>query len=249
MATPDPHPDLKALYDKENELNAQWEHDIHEARKIHYEHNKSFYQHRAELATGWTGDTQTHHPPIRDFWLTALRNEHETRKLVTKLDLGPLKSLIDIRVEWLEGFDYVLAFYFAPNEYFTNRMMRKEFYYDKTGEPTPNPSPLEMRGDRIHWKKNHILQAECHARIGTKSFFAFVSRSLAYGDAQTSEEESMEDARITEDFEMGESIRDSVQPYAMELNSKAFGLEEDGVGEEAEEAEEEDDEDIDYDME
>ena len=35
----------------------------------------------------------------------------------------------------------------------------------------------------------------------------------------------------------------------MELNSKAFGLEEDGVGEEAEEAEEEDDEDIDYDME
>lgn len=127
--------------------------------------------------------------------------------------------------------------------------MRKEFYYDKTGEPTPNPSPLEMRGDRIHWKKNHILQAECHARIGTKSFFAFVSRSLAYGDAQTSEEESMEDARITEDFEMGESIRDSVQPYAMELNSKAFGLEEDGVGEEAEEAEEEDDEDIDYDME
>ncbi|KAK6831967.1 hypothetical protein RU639_002989 [Aspergillus parasiticus] len=248
MATPDPHPDLKALYDKENELNAQWEHDIHEARKIHYEHSKSFYQRRAELATGWTGDTQTHHPSIQDFWLTALRNEHETRKLVTKPDLGPLKSLIDIRVEWLEGFDYALAFYFAPNEYFTNRVMRKEFYYDKTAEPTPDPSPLEMRGDRIHWKKNHILQAECHARIGTKSFFAFVSRSLVYGDVQTREEEIVESARILEDFEIGESIRDCVQPYALELNSNVFGL-----GDEQDEDENagghEESEDSDYDME
>ncbi|KAE8139597.1 hypothetical protein BDV38DRAFT_280950 [Aspergillus pseudotamarii] len=246
MATANRQPDLKALYDKENELNAQWERDIHEARKEHYEHNKSFYQRRAELATGWTGDTQTHHPPIRDFWLTALRNEHETRKLVTKLDLGPLRSLIDIRVEWLEGFDFVLVFHFEPNEYFTNRVMRKEFYYDKTAEPSPDPSPLEMRGDRIHWKKNHILQAECHTRIGTKSFFAFVSRSLAYGDAQTSEEESVENARMTEDFDMGASIRDSVQPYALELNSKTFGLE--GY-EEDEQDEDEEVENSDYDME
>ncbi|KAE8166317.1 hypothetical protein BDV40DRAFT_296791 [Aspergillus tamarii] len=246
MASPDPQTNLKALYDKENELNAQWEHDIHEARKKHYEHNKSFYQRRAELATGWTGDTQTHHPPIRDFWLTALRNEHETRKLVTKPDLGPLKSLIDVRVEWLEGFDYVLVFHFAPNYYFTNRVMRKEFYYDKTAEPSPDPSPLETRGDRIHWKKNHILQAECHARVGTKSFFAFVSRSLAYGDAQTSEEESVENARMMEDFGMGESIRDSVQPYALELNSKAFGLEDYG---EDEQDEDEEVEDSDFDME
>ncbi|KAB8258116.1 hypothetical protein BDV32DRAFT_139808 [Aspergillus pseudonomiae] len=243
MATPD----LKALYDKESELNAQWERDIHEARKKHYEHNQAFYQRRAELATGWSGDTQTHHAPIADFWLTALRKEHGTRKLVTKPDLGPLKSLIDIRIEWLEGFDYVLVFHFAPNEYFTNRVMRKEFYYEKTAAPTGEPSPLEMRGDRIHWKKNHILQAECHARIGTRSFFAFVSRSLAYGDAQTAEEETVEDARMVEDFEMGESIRDCVQPYAMDFNSKVFGVEGNREGEEEENVDEDEEEGDDMD--
>ncbi|KAE8379180.1 hypothetical protein BDV26DRAFT_303762 [Aspergillus bertholletiae] len=254
MVHPDAKVQLKALYDKETELNAKWSRDIYETRKQHYEDNKAFYQHRAQLATGWTGDTQMHQTPIADFWLTALRKEHETRKLVTKPDLGPLASLIDIRVEWLEGFDYVLEFHFAPNEYFTNRVMRKAFYYEKLAEPAAEPSPLETRGDRIYWKKNHILQAECHARVGTKSFFAFASRSLAYGDAQTSEDEKVEDARITEDFNMGEAVRDCVQPHAMGYHLKVFGLEGDEEGDEDEDEivdneEEEEGEDGDYDME
>ncbi|KAE8355144.1 hypothetical protein BDV28DRAFT_146435 [Aspergillus coremiiformis] len=230
-----PSTTLKDLSKKETSLTKTWSHTLHTALKHHHEENKHFYKHRAEQATGWTNDTRTHTPPIPDFWLLSLRRERTTRKLVTKPDLGPLKALIDVRVEWLQGFDYVLVFCFAPNEFFTNRVIRKAFYYEN---PEGGPcEPMETRGDRIYWRKNHILQAECHARIGARSFFAFVSRSLETG----------EEGGIEGDFEFGRAIRDRLVPNALGYHLGAF--EGEGSGEEEEEEEEDEDEDGDYDME
>ncbi|KAE8390906.1 hypothetical protein BDV23DRAFT_183025 [Aspergillus alliaceus] len=241
MPTPPPTPPtqlIKTLYTQETTLNTTWTKTLHEARKAHHETNTPFYKHRSQQATGYTNDTCTHTPLIEDFWLLALRKEPSTRKAVTKPDIGPLKALTDIRIEWGQGFDYVLEFQFAANEYFTNRVMRKAFIFE-AGDAYPYPVPVETRGEDIYWRKNHILQAECHARIGARSFFAWLSRSVAFGDGLSSEEEGFVEERLGGDFDLGEAIRDRVHPNAMSYHLGGLG----------EEEEEEEDDDSDYDME
>jgi nucleosome assembly protein 1-like 1 len=69
---------------------------------------------------------------IKDFWLTAFRNHVGISEMVTERDEKALSALLDIRVKTLHTSTpgYTLEFEFAENEFFSDKLLTKTYYYE-----------------------------------------------------------------------------------------------------------------------
>jgi nucleosome assembly protein 1-like 1 len=105
---------------------------------------------------------------IPEFWLTALRNHLGLSELITERDEGALKSLLDIRLSYLdtkrEGGEgkpgFVLSFVFAPNEYFTNEVLTKTYIYQAEIGYGGDFVYDHAEGTEIKWKEDKDLTKE-----------------------------------------------------------------------------------------
>merc|ERR1712141_65460 len=208
---------------------------------------------------------------IPDFWLTIFKNVDMLQEMVQESDEPVLTKLTDITVTFSESpMGFTLHFYFAPNDYFSNSVLTKE--YEMKCEPSEDdpfsfegPEIFKCKGCTINWKEGKNLtvktvkkkqkhKSKGNVRTITKqvkndSFFNFFDPPPIPDDPDADVDPETQDL-LTADFEIGHYIRDRIIPRAV-LFFTGEALEEDDFDEEEDEEdgeegeEEEDDPDFD----
>ncbi|KAG9013163.1 hypothetical protein FRB94_003603 [Tulasnella sp. JGI-2019a] len=174
---------------------------------------------------------------IPDFWLTALRNHLDISELITERDEGAMHSLKDIRLEYLTDKDgYTIHFHFSPNEYFTNTILSKTYYYTQ-GEADYDGDFMfsHAEGTKIAWKEDKDLTKEYEIRKqrnkntnrtrtvrkakDTPSFFDFFSPpSKPPVDDPGMDEEELDvlEFKLEMDYSIGEDLKEKIIPRAID---------------------------------
>jgi len=201
-------------------------------------------------------------PGIPDFWLTIFRNVEMLAEITEPADEPILKHLKDIKVRMnTEPMGFTLEFHFEPNEYFTNEVLIKTYEMKcELEEDNPfsfeGPEIVKCTGCQIDWKKGKnvtvkmIRKKQKHKQKGNirtvnqpvdvDSFFNFFNPPKVPDDPENELDEETQ-MRLTNDFEIGQYIRERIVPRAV-LYFTGEALEDDYEEEEEEEGEEEDDE-------
>ncbi|CAK1542560.1 unnamed protein product [Leptosia nina] len=175
---------------------------------------------------------------IPDFWLTIFKNVPKLGDMVQEHDEPILKSLQDIKVEMNdEPLGFTLEFHFAPNEYFENSVLTKQYSMKfKPDEEDPlkfeGPEIYACKGCNIDWKKGKnvtvktIKKKQKHKSRGSvrtvsktvqaDSFFNFFNPP-AVPDDPNSTIGSDTQVLLALDFEVGHYIRERVVSRAVLL--------------------------------
>ncbi|CAH0397105.1 unnamed protein product [Chilo suppressalis] len=196
---------------------------------------------------------------IPDFWYTIFRNVSMLCEMMQEHDEPILKCLQDIKVQMHEDpIGFTLEFHFAPNDYFTNTVLTKE-YSMKCKPDDENPLEFEgpeiysCKGCEINWKKGKnvtvktIKKKQKHKSRGSvrtvtksvqaDSFFNFFAPPAMPDDPNSTLASDIQ-ALLTADFEIGHYIRERVVSRAVLLYT-GEGLDDDDDDDYEEEEEEE----------
>jgi len=196
---------------------------------------------------------------VPDFWLTIFKNVDMLQEMVQEADEPVLSKLTDITVTFSESpMGFTLHFFFAPNDYFSNNVLTKE--YEMKCEPSEDdpfsfegPEIFKCKGCTINWKepgknltvktvkKKQKHKSKGNVRTITKqvkndSFFNFFDPPPISDDPDADVDPETQDL-LTADFEIGHYIRDRIIPRAV-LFFTGEALEDDEFDEEEEEDEE-----------
>jgi hypothetical protein len=208
---------------------------------------------------------------IPDFWLTIFQNVPLLGENKEDCDDEVLRSLQDIKCQ-INPPDsrpgYFLEFYFAPNDFFTNSVLRKD-YYVRFDPPSTDPFSfegpeiVESKGCTINWKpgknvtvktvkktmrhKNRGEKKTISKTVKTNSFFNFFDPPKGCIDNLPEEADDQDDdveIELQADFELGQFFREQIIPRAV-LFYTGEAVEDDDEYDTEGEAEEEDEEDED----
>jgi len=207
---------------------------------------------------------------IPTFWLTIFKNVEMLAEMMQEADEPLLESLMDVTVTFTESspMGFTLHFHFAPNDYFTNVILTKE--YEMKCEPQEDdpfsfegPEIFKCKGCPIDWKKGKNLtqktvkkkqkhKSKGSVRTITKvvkadSFFNFFDPPQVPDDPQAEVDEDTQ-SLLTADFEIGHYIRERIVPRAvLFFTGEALEDESDYEEEEEEDGDDDDDENSDND--
>lgn len=101
---------------------------------------------------------------IPEFWLSAMKNHISLAELITSGDEAALKSLTDIRMEYLEKPGFRLIFEFSENEFFTNKIITKTYYYQEESGYGGDFIYDHADGDKIDWKSGKDLTVRVESK-------------------------------------------------------------------------------------
>ncbi|KAF8953014.1 hypothetical protein BGZ52_002479 [Haplosporangium bisporale] len=132
---------------------------------------------------------------VPEFWLTALKNNPQFGDIITEKDEGALKHLVDIRMAYFEKPGFRLEFEFSPNDYFTNTVLTKTYFYQD--EPGYGGDFIydHAEGTKIEWKEDKDLSITVETKkqrhkgtnktrvvkktVPAETFFSFFSPPVA----------------------------------------------------------------------
>jgi nucleosome assembly protein 1-like 1 len=210
---------------------------------------------------------------IPEFWLTAMKNLLSVSETITEEDEEALKYVKDIRMQYLNKPGFALVFEFSENPFFTNKSLRKTYFYQEETGYGGDFIYDHAEGDEINWispEKNLTIKVEKRKQrnkhtkatrtiektLPVDSFFNFFSPPKApSGDGEEVEEvtEDLEE-RLEIDYQLGEEIKEKLIPRAVDwYTGEALqyedlnDYEEDYDDEEDDEDDEDDDDDDDDD--
>ncbi|KIW98461.1 uncharacterized protein Z519_00122 [Cladophialophora bantiana CBS 173.52] len=197
---------------------------------------------------------------IPEFWLSAMKNQISLAELITDRDEEALRSLTDIRMEYLDRPGFRLIFEFGPNDFFTNKTISKTYYYREESGYGGDFIYDHAEGDNIDWKAGKDLTVRVESKkqrnkntkqtrvikktVPTESFFNFFSPPVA----PTEDDEIASDIeeRLELDYQLGEDIKEKLIPRAIDwFTGEALAYEEFEDAEDAEFDDEEDEDDED----
>ncbi|KAI9741984.1 MAG: hypothetical protein M1834_000373 [Cirrosporium novae-zelandiae] len=202
---------------------------------------------------------------IPEFWLSAMKNQYSLADLITDRDQEALKSLTDIRMEYLDRPGFRLIFEFAENEFFTNKNITKTYFYQEESGYGGDFIYDHAEGDKIDWKSGKDLTVRVESKkqrnkntkqirvvkktVPTESFFNFFSPPKVPSDDEDEDAASDIEERLELDYQLGEDIKEKLIPRAIDwFTGEALQFEEieedlDEDGFEDEDDEDDDDED------
>merc|ERR1712123_361547 len=206
---------------------------------------------------------------IPNFWLTVFQNSNETLLSGTfeQIDEPVLKHLEDITITLPEkNTGFTLNFHFAPNEFFTNTVLTKEYELKSDYDPEDplefdGPEMFRSKGCKIDWKsgKNTTVKVikqkvkqKGKGKGGPKfvtkeekreTFFNFFKPPKVPEDAKD-EVDDEKTALITQDFDIGFSIKEKLVPRAvLYFTGEAIEDDDDDFEDESDEDDEDGDDD------
>ena len=101
---------------------------------------------------------------IPEFWLSAMKNQVSLAEMITERDNEVLKHLTDIRMEYLDRPGFRLIFEFSENEYFTNKVLTKTYFYQEENGYGGDFIYDHAEGDKIDWKKDKDLTTKVESK-------------------------------------------------------------------------------------
>ena len=193
---------------------------------------------------------------IPEFWSKVILNNQDI--MVNDKDKEILKKLKLIKCTPEENGNFSLEFFFEPNDYFSNEVLKREFILDEDYDIK------EIKSDEIDWKSDEmnptieIKQKKVKNKRTNKvktitkkekvpSFFSsFRHFEKKEGENKEKEEEDEDEEgdelTIEDEYDLALQFKEEIIPYAIEYYLGIAG-DEDDLGEEDEEDEEEEDED------
>lgn len=234
------HKKYEPLYEKRAKIIAgelePTKDEIEEGKKIEEEEEleeetprlEEIKEEDAETATAETEEKDI--KGIPDFWSTALKNlpALSDGEGINERDEEALHYLTDIRMEYLDQPGFALVFEFDENPFFTNKTLKKTYFYH------PGPAYLgeytfdHAEGTTIDWKspeQNLTVKIEKRKQrnkrtqqtrtiektVPESSFFNFFSPPSPESneDDDEEEDESVHDA-VEFDYQIGEAIKDLI---------------------------------------
>lgn len=103
-------------------------------------------------------------PGIPEFWLSAMKNQVSLAELITDRDEVALKALTDVRMEYLDQPGFRLIFEFGENEFFTNKVITKTYYYQEESGYGGDFIYDHAEGDKINWKSGQDLTVRVESK-------------------------------------------------------------------------------------
>ncbi|KAI8984456.1 hypothetical protein BDF20DRAFT_905355 [Mycotypha africana] len=170
---------------------------------------------------------------IPEFWLTLLKNHPQICETITEEDEGALKHLVDVRISYMDQPGFKLGFEFKDNDYFTNKVLTKTYYYQDHAYGGDFVYD-HAEGCTIDWKEGKDLTVTVETRkqrhkgtnktrvvkrtVPSNSFFYFFSPPVIPDENEEIDEEEAEglDAKLEADYEMGEEFKDKIIPHAVD---------------------------------
>ncbi|KAG0100547.1 hypothetical protein BGZ93_010870 [Podila epicladia] len=291
---------LKSLQNKHAVLEAEFQNEILALEKKYLALYTPLYEKRADFVSGKTEPTDAEVEDgvsedeeedeeeddeeddkdaekvegIPEFWLTALKSHPQFADIITEKDEEALKHLVDIRMAYFDKPGFRLEFEFSPNEFFTNTLLTKTYYYQD--EPGYGGDFVydHAEGTKIEWKEGKDMSVTVETKkqrhkgtnktrvvkktVPAETFFSFFTPPVAPEDEDDDVEEDEDiDEKLEADYGLGEELKDSIIPRAVDwFTGKALQYQDGGDqydddfeydDEDDEEDDDEDDEDDDDD--
>jgi len=167
--------------------------------------------------------------PIKNYWATALKNCDMIAQDITEKDAEILNFLTKVECKSLDNGNYTLYFHFADNEFFTNKLLTKNFVMKEAENPT------KSEGTEIEWnegknvtkktvKKKQKNKKNGQQRVVTKevddesffNFFKSISVDNEDLDDLDDEEADYNQERMDIDYDISQVLMDEVIPYSLE---------------------------------
>lgn len=198
---------LEVIQEEIEELNDKATEEILEVERKYNSLRKPIYERRNEAIR-----------KIPGFWVKVFTSQEMLAALLDDNDLAAFKYLKELNVEDHDdvksGFKISLTF--DPNPFFKNKVLSKEFRYDKDGNLTVFPTPIE-------WKEGKDLTKKAPAAKDAKGKRPRDDESESFFTWFNPEDQ---------DLELAEIIKEDLWPNPAKYY---LGLEEDEDLEEAEE--------------
>ncbi|KAL2429097.1 Nucleosome assembly protein 1 [Exophiala dermatitidis] len=277
---------LKGIQKDHAKLEAEFQEEVLQLEKKYFAKFTPLYEKRAAIVNGETEPTESEveagkdededegeeeskeeeKPSAEDmkgipeFWLTAMKNQISLAELITDRDEEALRSLTDIRMEYLDRPGFRLIFEFAPNDFFTNKTITKTYYYREENGYGGDFIYDHAEGDKIDWKPGKDLTVRVESKkqrnkntkqtrvikktVPTESFFNFFSPPVPPTDEDDVASDIEE--RLELDYQLGEDIKEKLIPRAIDwFTGEALAFEEFDDAEDAEFDDEDDEDDED----
>jgi nucleosome assembly protein 1-like 1 len=101
---------------------------------------------------------------IPEFWLSAMKNQISLAEMITDRDEAALKSLTDVRMEYLDRPGFRLIFEFDENEFFSNKTITKTYFYQEENGYGGDFIYDHAEGDKIDWKSGKDLTVRIESK-------------------------------------------------------------------------------------
>lgn len=249
---------LKAVQQQQMKLEAQFQQELLALEKKYFSKYEPLYARRKAIVVGTEeplaaeieegqaldekeeNDEEPEHKSedddtkgVPNFWLTALENLSTISDTITERDLEVLQHLKDVRMEYLETPGFMLIFEFNENDYFSNQMLTKTYYYQAELGYLGDFVYDHADGCTINWKgkENNVTinierrkqrnkttkQTRTIEKVTpTESFFNFFDPPKASEDDDEEEEDGDLEERLELDYQLGEEIKDRLIPRAID---------------------------------
>ncbi|KAL9102943.1 MAG: hypothetical protein Q9163_001969 [Psora crenata] len=251
---------LKGVQKEHAKLEAQFQEEVLELEKKYFAKYTPLYEKRAKIVNGAAEPTeeevqageqedqeQDEGPDkievdeeiqsaeemrgIPEFWLSAMKNQVSLAELITDQDEPVLKHLTDIRMEYLERPGFRLIFEFKDNEFFTNKIITKTYFYQEESSYGGEFIYDHAEGDKIDWKAGKDLTVRVESKkqrnkntkqtrvirktVPTDSFFNFFNPPKAPEGEEDDATSDIEE-RLELDYQLGEDIKEKLIPRAID---------------------------------
>ncbi|MCJ1234492.1 hypothetical protein MMC14_002453 [Varicellaria rhodocarpa] len=251
---------LKGVQKEHAKLEAEFQDEVLQLEKKYFAKYTPLYEKRAKIVNGATeptdeevkagevdeednedssktnlatdGKVQGNVSGIPEFWLSAMKNQVSLAELITDRDEIALKSLTDIRMEYLDQPGFRLMFEFAENEFFMNKIVTKTYFYQEESGYGGDFIYDHAEGDKINWKSGQDLTVRVESKkqrnkntkqtriirktVPTDSFFNFFTPPSVPKDDEDEEAPEDIEERLELDYQLGEDIKEKLIPRAID---------------------------------
>ena len=118
---------------------------------------------------------------IPEFWLSAIKNQVSLAELITDRDEPALKFLTDIRMEYLAQPGFRLIFEFAGNDFFSNKLITKTYFYQEESGYGGEFIYDHAEGDKIEWKAGKDLTVRVESKKQRNKSESVIARFSVIG--------------------------------------------------------------------
>jgi nucleosome assembly protein 1-like 1 len=184
---------LKGVQKEHSKLEAEFQEEVLQLEKKYFAKFTPLYQTRAKIVNGASepsedqvkvgeqideDDEDDEDKPeaelnkdegkdvkgIPEFWLSAMKNQISLAEMITDRDEAALKSLTDVRMEYLDRPGFRLIFEFDENEFFTNKTVTKTYFYQEENGYGGDFIYDHAEGDKIDWKTGKDLTVRVESK-------------------------------------------------------------------------------------